>query len=67
MAEVVVVGAFEARWESKELLPDHLESDHVKAGLAVADDLSPSADITVYDALPGGEDKKGSPAAHAAG
>jgi len=59
--------AFIERWESKELLQDHLESDHVKAVLAVADDLFSSADITVYDALPGGEDKKGSLAAHAGG
>jgi quinol monooxygenase YgiN len=59
--------AFIERWESKALLQDHLESDHVKAVLAVADDLFSSADITVYDALPGGEVKKGSLAAHAGG
>ena len=59
--------AFIERWESKELLGAHLESDHVKAVLAVADDLFSSADITVYDAVPGGEEKKGSLAAHAGG
>ena len=59
--------AFVERWESRELLNDHLESDHVKAVLAVADDLLSESDITVYDALPGGEHKKGSLAAHAGG
>jgi quinol monooxygenase YgiN len=59
--------AFIERWESKELLGAHLESDHVKGVLAVADDLFASADITVYDAVPGGEHQKGSLAAHAGG
>ena len=59
--------AFVERWESRELLDDHLESDHVKAVLAVADDLFSESDITVYDALPGGEHKKGSLAVHAGG
>jgi quinol monooxygenase YgiN len=59
--------AFVERWESKQLLGAHLESDHVKAVLAKADDLFESADIVVYDALPGGVEKKGSLAAHAGG
>jgi quinol monooxygenase YgiN len=59
--------AFVERWASKEQLGAHLESDHVKAILAQADDLFSGADITVYDALPGGEEKKGSLAAHAGG
>jgi quinol monooxygenase YgiN len=59
--------AFVERWASKEAIDAHLESDHVKEVLARADDLFASADITVYDALPGGEDKKGSLAAHAGG
>ena len=59
--------AFIERWESKELLEAHLQSDHVKDVLAKADDLFASADITVYDALPGGQEKKGSLAAHAGG
>jgi quinol monooxygenase YgiN len=59
--------AFIERWESKELLEAHLGSDHVKAILARADDLFASADITVYDALPGGQERKGSLAAHAGG
>ena len=57
--------AFIERWESKELLGAHLESDHVKAVLAKADDLFENGDIVVYDAMPGGQDKKGSLAAHA--
>jgi quinol monooxygenase YgiN len=57
--------AFIERWASRELLNAHLESDHVKGVLAVADDLFSESDITVYDALPGGEPKKGSLAAHA--
>ena len=47
--------AFVERWESKELLGAHLESDHVKAVLAKADDLFETGDIVVYDAMPGGE------------
>jgi quinol monooxygenase YgiN len=59
--------AFIERWESKELLEAHLGSDHVKDVLTKADDLFASADITVYDAIPGGQEKKGSLAAHAGG
>jgi quinol monooxygenase YgiN len=59
--------AFIERWESKELLDAHLESDHVKDVLTKVDDLFASAEITVYDALPGGQDEKGSLAAHAGG
>ena len=59
--------AFVERWESKEKLDAHLESDHVKDVLAKADDLFASADITVYEAIPGGQERKGSLAAHAGG
>jgi quinol monooxygenase YgiN len=59
--------AFIEPWESKDAIGAHLESDHVKALLAKADDLFESADITVYDAVPGGEHRKGSLAAHAGG
>ena len=60
--------AFIERWTSREALNAHLESDHVKAVLARAEELfGDSADITVYEALPGGEEKKGSLAAHAGG
>ena len=57
--------AFVERWASMDAINAHLESDHVKAVLAKADDLFASADITIYDALPGGEERKGSLAAHA--
>jgi quinol monooxygenase YgiN len=59
--------AFVERWESKEKLDAHLESDHVKDVLTKADDLFASADITVDDAIPGGQERKGSLAAHAGG
>jgi quinol monooxygenase YgiN len=57
--------AFVERWASRELLGAHLESDHVRAILARAEELFDGADIVVYDAQPGGEEKKGSLAAHA--
>jgi quinol monooxygenase YgiN len=59
--------AFIERWESKDLLEAHLGSDHVKEVLTKADDLFASADITTYDALPGGQERKGALAAHAGG
>jgi len=59
--------AFVERWESKEKLDAHLESDHVKDVLTKVDDLFASADITVYEAIPGGQERKGSLAAHAGG
>ena len=60
--------AFIERWESREALDAHLSSDHIAAVLARAEDLfGDAADITVYEARPGGEEKKGSIAAHAGG
>jgi quinol monooxygenase YgiN len=59
--------AFVERWESKQLLDAHLESDHVKGVLGRFDELFESGDIVVYDAVPGGQEKKGSLAAHAGG
>ena len=60
--------AFVERWESRELLNAHLESPHVAAILARAEELfGDSGSIIVYDAVPEGETKKGSLAAHAAG
>lgn len=60
--------AFVERWESAELLQAHLESDHIKAVLARADDLfTDHRDIVVYEARPGGQPAKGSLADHAAG
>ena len=58
---------FVERWASEDAINAHLESDHVKDLLTKADDLFASSDITVYDALPGGEERKGSLAAHAGG
>jgi quinol monooxygenase YgiN len=58
--------AFVERWESRELLNAHLESEHVAAVLARSDELFAVGEIVVYDAVPGGETKKGSLADHAA-
>ena len=58
--------AFIERWASRELLDAHLGSAHVKKALERVEELfGDSADIVVYDALPGGETRKGSLAAHA--
>jgi quinol monooxygenase YgiN len=60
--------AFVERWASRELLDAHLASDHVQGLLAKAPELfSDGGDIVVYGALPHGEEKKGSLAAHAGG
>ena len=60
--------AFVERWESRELLDAHLASDHVAAVLEHVDELfGDSADIVVYEPVPGGETRKGSLAAHAGG
>ena len=59
--------AFVERWASQEHLDAHLQSDHVQAALGRAEELvGDSADIVVYDAVPGGEASKGSLAEHAA-
>jgi quinol monooxygenase YgiN len=58
--------AFIERWASRELLNTHLQSAHVKKALERVEELfGDSADIVVYQALPGGETEKGSLAAHA--
>jgi len=58
--------AFVERWESREQLDAHLQSDHVSKALERVQELfGDSADIVVYEPLPGGEEKKGSLAAHA--
>lgn len=58
--------AFVERWESQELLNTHLGSPHIAAVLERVDELlSEPPDIVVYGALPQGEDRKGSLAAHA--
>jgi quinol monooxygenase YgiN len=59
---------FIERWESRELLDAHLNSDHVSALLERAEELwGDQGEITVYEAVPAGEPKKGSLAAHAGG
>jgi quinol monooxygenase YgiN len=59
---------FIERWESRELLDAHLNSDHVSALLERADELwGDQGEITVYEAVPAGEPKKGWLAAHAGG
>ena len=60
--------AFVERWESRELLDAHLESEHVSKLLERVEELfGDSADIVVYEPLEGGEAKKGSLAKHAGG
>lgn len=59
---------FIERWGSRDLLDAHLRSDHVSALLERADELwGDNGEITVYDAVPAGEPKKGSLAEHAGG
>jgi quinol monooxygenase YgiN len=59
---------FIERWASREALEAHLASPHIQDVLAKADDLfGDSGEIVVYEAMPGGEEQKGSIAAHAGG
>ena len=59
--------AFVERWASRQALEAHLASPHVQAVLDRVDELfSDGGDIVVYEAIPGGERRKGSLAAHAA-
>jgi quinol monooxygenase YgiN len=59
--------AFVERWASQEDLDKHLQSDHIAAVLARADELlSEAPDIVVYSAMPLGDARKGSIAGHAA-
>jgi quinol monooxygenase YgiN len=58
---------FIERWASREALEAHLASPHIAAALARATELfGESGDITVYEPVPGGQERKGSIAAHAA-
>jgi quinol monooxygenase YgiN len=59
--------AFIERWASREALQAHLGTPHIEAVLARQDELFSAGEITVYDALPGGEARKGSLADHAGG
>src|SRR5689334_4620701 len=59
---------FIERWASREALDAHLKTPHIAAVLEIAPDLfGESGDITVFEAVPGGEPVKGSLADHAAG
>jgi quinol monooxygenase YgiN len=56
------------RWESREDLDAHLESDHVKGLLERSDELwGENGEITVFEAVPAGEPKKGTLRDHAGG
>jgi quinol monooxygenase YgiN len=58
--------AFIERWASREALDAHLKSPHIAAVLERVEELfGDSGDITVFEAVPMGEHKKGSLAAHA--
>ena len=60
--------AFIERWSSREALDAHLSSPDLKEALAQIPGLfGENAEITVYNAVPGGEARKGSLAAHAGG
>ena len=57
---------FIERWASREALDAHLASPHIQAVLERVEDLfGDSGDITVFEAVPGGEPVKGSLADHA--
>jgi quinol monooxygenase YgiN len=59
---------FIERWASREALQAHLGTPHIQGVLARQEELfGDSGEITVYDALPGGEPRKGSLAEHAGG
>ena len=57
---------FVERWSSREELDAHLQSPHIAALLERADELlAEPPDINVFQALPGGEERKGALAAAA--
>ncbi len=58
--------SFVERWSSRAALDAHLASPHIAVLLAGVDEVfSEAPDITVFDALPGGEPRKGALAAAA--
>ena len=58
--------AFVERWESRELLEQHMASEHIQDALNdVGSYFSEGPEITIYEALPGGHSDKGSLAGHA--
>ena len=57
---------FVERWASREELDAHLRSPHIAALLEKADELlAEDPDINAFQALPGGEERKGALAAAA--
>jgi quinol monooxygenase YgiN len=59
--------AFIERWASREQLDAHLQTEHVQTLLARAEQPWDEVDITVYEAVPGGEPAKGALAENAGG
>jgi quinol monooxygenase YgiN len=58
--------AFVERWESRELLEQHIANDHIQKALKeVGRYFAEGPDIVFYEAIPGGEPDKGSIAGHA--
>jgi quinol monooxygenase YgiN len=58
--------AFVERWESRELLEQHIASEHIQTALGeVSDYFAVGPEIVFYEAIPGGHDDKGSIAGHA--
>ena len=52
---------FVERWASRDLLEQHLAGEHLQSALQRAGELfSQAPEITVYEAVPGGENDKGS-------
>lgn len=59
---------FVERWASREALDAHMRTPHLTAALGRLDELfTDHRDITVFEAVPGGEPRKGSLAGHAGG
>jgi quinol monooxygenase YgiN len=57
---------FVERWASRDALDAHLATDHISAALGRLDELfTDHRDITVFEAVPGGDATKGSLAGHA--
>jgi quinol monooxygenase YgiN len=60
--------AFVERWESRELLEQHIATEHIQTAMSRVDEFfTEGPDIVVYDAIPGGVVDKGSIAGHAGG
>jgi quinol monooxygenase YgiN len=58
--------AFVERWASRELLEQHIASEHIQNALdEVGRYFSHGPEIVFYEAIPGGETDKGSLAGHA--